>query len=220
MTDIQYKVVRSDRKSMVLVIDSEAKLIVRAPYLTKESEIADFIKKKKRWILEKQEQISAFNKKQNPVIIKKGANIQYLGNTYAIQFGSAAKIQISGTNIILPRGFTKKRMTAWFKREARKLIDERVDRYAKIMGARYASIRLSGARTRWGSCSGKNKLNFTWRLIMCPIAAIDYVIVHELSHITYKNHSPGFWALVKTAFPDFKEQKKWLKTNRYVMDII
>jgi len=220
MTDIKYKVVRSDRKTLVLVINSEAKLTVRAPFGTAESEITKFINQRKRWILEKQKKISSLNNKHSPVTFKNGESFMYQGSDYTIKYSNVAKIKICDGNILVPKTFKKEKIISWLKREARKLINERLEKYAAIIGVRYSSVRLSGARTRWGSCSGRDNLNFTWRLIMCPIAAIDYVIIHELCHITYKNHSPGFWAMVKHVCPKFKEQKNWLKTNRKLMDII
>jgi len=220
MTDIQYKIIRSDRKSLALVIDSEAKLTVRAPFNAMGSEITNFIRQKKRWIIEKQKKISALSNKYAPVVIKNGGNILFQGNNYTIKMSNVSRIKISGENIIIPKGSKKEKVVSWLKKEAKKLIRERLDIYAGIMGVRYSALRISSARTRWGSCSGRDSLSFTWRLIMCPIQVIDYVIVHELSHITHKNHSPAFWTRVKKVIPDFKEQKNWLKSNRKLMDII
>jgi predicted metal-dependent hydrolase len=84
MNKIPYKIVRSDRKTIALVIDSEANLVVRAPRRTKESEIADFVEKKKRWIAEKQHQVSVFGEKHSPIILETGESLLYLGNTYTI----------------------------------------------------------------------------------------------------------------------------------------
>jgi predicted metal-dependent hydrolase len=220
MTDIKYKVVRSDRKTMVLVINSEAKLTVRAPFGTGEGEIKGFINQRKRWILEKQKKISSLNNKHSPVTFKNGESFMYQGSPHTIKYSNVSKIKVSDANILVPKTFKKEKIIAWLKREARKLITERLEKYADIMGVRYSTVRLSGARTRWGSCSGRDSLNFAWRLVMCPTAAIDYVIIHELCHITYKNHSPSFWAMVKRVCPKFKEQKSWLKNNRKLMDII
>jgi len=220
MTDIKYKIIRSDRKSIALVIDSEARLTVRAPFGTRESEVTDLIRQKKRWIIEKQKKISGLNNKHSPVTFKNGESFIYQGETYTIKYGNVSKIKISDANIIVPRTFKKERIIAWLKREAKKLISARLDKYAGIIGVRYSALRISGARTRWGSCSGRDTLSFTWRLIMCPVAAIDYVIIHELCHIMYKNHSPAFWAMVKRVCPKFKDQKNWLKNNRKLMDII
>ncbi len=220
MNDIPYEVVRSNRKSIALVIDSEANLIVRAPQNVKNSDIADFVEKKKRWITDKQYQVSAFGEKHSPVVIESGECLLYLGSTYTILKDSIPDIQFSSANIIIPDRYVKTDVVAWLKGEAEKVLSERASQYASMMGVTYSSVKLSEAKARWGSCSAKNNLNFAWRLIMCPMAVIDYVVVHELSHIAYKNHSPGFWARVKTVLPNYKEQQDWLKVNRKLMEII
>jgi predicted metal-dependent hydrolase len=88
------------------------------------------------------------------------------------------------------------------------------------MGVEYSSIKMSDAQRRWGSCSAKNALNFAWRLVMCPLSVIDYVVVHELSHITYKNHSTKFWSRVATVMPRYREALEWLRLNRKLMEVI
>lgn len=220
MIDIPYKLIRSNRKSIRLVINSEAQLIIQAPLNITESEIAGVIKKKKRWITERQKKISASAAKLTPVVIKNGGNFLYMGFYYIIQMDNVSKVQFSGGNVILPRGYTKEKVTSWLKKSARKILCENVEKHASVMGVSYSSIRISSARTRWGSCNGKDNLSFTWRLILCPQDAIDYVIIHELCHTRFKNHSRGFWEMVKSFYPDFKEQKNWLKVNRKIMDLI
>lgn len=220
MNEIPYKIVRSDRKSIALVIDSEANLIVRAPHKAKESDIADFVEKKKRWITEKQLQVSVFGEKHSPVCIENGESLLYLGNTYTILKDAIPHVQLSSTDILIPESYTKDDIITWLKDEASKVLTERVARYASVMGVSYASVKLSDAKARWGSCSSKNNLNFAWRLIMCPMVVIDYVVVHELSHIDYKNHSPVFWARVKTVLPNYKEHQDWLKVNRKILEIV
>ncbi|HAN20681.1 MAG TPA: M48 family peptidase [Clostridiales bacterium] len=215
-----YTVVRSSRKTIALVIDSEANLIVRAPNNIKDSEIADFVKKKRHWINDKQYQVSTFAEKHSRVIFETGENFLYLGDEYTILRSKESKICFSGTNILIPENFNLSDVLSWLKEVASNIINERVSRYSSLMGVTYSSIKLSKAKARWGSCSSKDSLNFAWRLIMCPISVIDYVVVHELSHITYKNHSASFWSRVKTVLPNYKEQQDWLKLNRKLMEII
>lgn len=93
---------------------------------------------------------------------------------------------------------------------AKKVLPEKVARYAAIMGVHPAGITITGARKRYGSCSGKNRLCFTWRLMACPDEAIDCVVVHELAHIVHKNHGPKFYELVESVMPDYHERKKKL----------
>ncbi len=94
---------------------------------------------------------------------------------------------------------------------AKKELPPKVAHYAALMGVEPKGITITSARTRFGSCSGKNRLSFTWRLMEYPEAAIDGVVVHELAHIVHKNHGKDFYALVESVLPDYKQRKKLLE---------
>lgn len=91
------------------------------------------------------------------------------------------------------------------------IIPKRVEYYAKEMGVQPMGIKITSAKTRFGSCSGKNSLCFSWRLMLYPPEAVDYVVVHELAHIREKNHSPAFYAVVASVLPDYKAREQLLK---------
>lgn len=220
MQEIAYRVVRSNRKSVALVIDNEANLIVRAPALMPDTVIDEFVRKKRRWINEKQQQVAVFGEKHPPVVVETGESIMYLGSNYAIIKDDVDSVEVSGNELVFPENYNIEALTAWLKEQAMQIISERVALYANVMGVTPGTIKLSEAKARWGSCSTKNNLNFAWRLIMCPLSVIDYVVVHELSHITYKNHSPVFWARVKTVLSDYKDAQDWLNLNSKLMDIV
>jgi predicted metal-dependent hydrolase len=97
------------------------------------------------------------------------------------------------------------------KRQAAELLSGRVTYYAGIMGVRPAGVKITSARTRWGSCSGKNGLNFSFLLMLVPPSAIDYVVVHELAHIRVKNHGAGFYREVERYLPDYRQRIALLK---------
>ena len=94
---------------------------------------------------------------------------------------------------------------------AKRDLPPKVAHYAAQMGVEPAGISITSARTRFGSCSGKNRLSFTWRLMEYPDEAIDSVVVHELAHIVHKNHGREFYALVESVLPDYKQRKKLLE---------
>lgn len=215
-----YQVVHSKRKSVALVINNEANLIVRAPIDMPDKLIDEYVRKKKRWISEKQKQVANFGEKHPTIIVETGESIMYLGSNYAIIKDSVDAVEISGNELIVPDDYNIETLTSWLKEQALQVISERVKLNANIMGITPGTINLSEAKARWGSCSTKNNLNFAWRLIMCPLSVIDYVIVHELIHITYKNHSPAFWARVKTVHPNYENDQNWLKLNKKLMEII
>lgn len=102
--------------------------------------------------------------------------------------------------------------TAALRQRAKELLPDRVAHYAAIMGVTPTSVKITSARTRFGSCSGKNGICFSLYLMQYPEEAIDYVVVHELAHIRHHDHSPAFYAEVAKVLPDYKERMKLLKT--------
>lgn len=97
------------------------------------------------------------------------------------------------------------------REQAQAYIPGRVAEYAARMGLTPSGVKITSARTRYGSCSGKNSLCFSFLLMRYPKEAIDYVIVHELAHITHKNHSSAFYGLVEQYMPDYKARRALLK---------
>ena len=102
-------------------------------------------------------------------------------------------------------------LAAQLLNQAKETLFQRTSYFASIMGLMPTSVRITGARTRFGSCSAKNCICFSWRLMQYPPKAIDYVVVHELAHIVHKNHSPAFYSLVASVLPDYKERRAMLK---------
>ena len=94
---------------------------------------------------------------------------------------------------------------------AKRELPERVAHYAAIMGVTPTGITITGARTRFGSCSGKNRLSFSWRLMRYPPEAVEAVVVHELAHILRRDHSAAFYAIVTGVLPDYKARTALLK---------
>ena len=105
---------------------------------------------------------------------------------------------------------TPERVAA-LKKEAAEELNERVRHYGARMGVRPAGVRITSARTRWGSCSAANRLCFSYRLILLPPEAVDAVVVHELAHIRVKNHGPAFYREVETYLPDYRKRIALLK---------
>ncbi|MCL2086284.1 MAG: M48 family metallopeptidase [Oscillospiraceae bacterium] len=103
--------------------------------------------------------------------------------------------------------------------KAKSYIPTRVMYFSKLMNVTPIAVKINSAKTRWGSCSGRKSLNFSWRLIMADDDVIDYVVVHELAHITEMNHSPRFWAIVENILPDYKTRQLKLKQLQKVLSV-
>lgn len=96
---------------------------------------------------------------------------------------------------------------------AKDYFPKRVAYYLQFTGGSYERISIRDQKTRWGSCSAKGTLSFNWRLMLAPPAVLDYVVVHELCHLTYMNHSAAFWRKVESIYPDYRSSRRWLKDH-------
>jgi predicted metal-dependent hydrolase len=110
-------------------------------------------------------------------------------------------------------------ISQWYKREAKERIAERVDYYSNRFQLFPEGIKITSARSRWGSCSRDNRLSFSWRIIMASLAVIDYILIHELAHIREKNHSKKFWAYLESVLPDYKKHRHWLRENGHLLQL-
>lgn len=108
----------------------------------------------------------------------------------------------------------------FYKREAVKILTERVRHWSQQMGLHPRQVKFREQRTRWGSCSSNKVINLNWRLIVFPLEIIDYVIVHELAHLAHMNHSPEFWSLVETYQSDYRILMRELKRAQYQTDFL
>jgi predicted metal-dependent hydrolase len=218
------KIIRSKRKNVALVITRDATLIVRAPKRISVTYIEKLVVEKLDWIERKIQEAKNYHK-----AIKKtfqaGEEFLYLGNRYKLKLTDGLKIQITADfELLFPRVFLWRahlRMIDWYKKQAQEIISERTEIISKKAKLEYTSLKISNAKTNWGSCGPRNSLNFNWRLIMAPNIIVDYVIIHELVHSLEKNHSQKFWDKVMIMMPEYKKNRKWLKENSKVLtDVI
>ncbi len=107
----------------------------------------------------------------------------------------------------------KRRLTDWFKKQARADIVKAVDIHTGALGHRHSSISIRDTKSRWGSCSSSGKLSFSWRLVLAPPEILDYVAAHEVAHLAEMNHSSRFWAHTRRLCPHTDVSKKWLRDH-------
>ena len=195
-------------------------MIVRAPLRMTDSVIGQFVREKSNWIAKAKKKVEEYDASHPPMSISEGGQLMYMGEEYGVVRSNAADIAISGKIISIPRCYDMSQVTAWMKAEASHIIRERVYHYASVTKLAPKSIRLTNARTRWGSCGGGGSLNFTWRLVMCPLSVIDYVVVHELCHIVHRNHGRLFWESVEKILPRYREAERWLKDNAKLIQMM
>lgn len=105
-------------------------------------------------------------------------------------------------------------VTDWLRHNAKEELTKKTTEWAQKMGVEFNQIFIKDQQTLWASCSGKKNLNFSYRIIKMPPAVQDYLIVHELCHLTYMNHGAEYWALVAQHCPDYKLHRRWLNENK------
>ncbi len=216
---IDFTIIRSRRRSLVIQITPGKEIIVKAPLLTPQFIIKRFVNDKRKWI-EKQ---TAHMQKQKAKQYIEGEEFLYLGNIYKLHIGNYKHISIaSGNKLNFPNFLmfrAEKTLTSWYIKQAKEIITERTKHYSNVMHAEYKNITFSDTKSKWGTCDPDNSLQFNWRLIMAPITVIDYVVVHELVHTWEKNHKQAFWTKVRLYKPAYKQYIKWLKYNQSRMVI-
>jgi len=222
-----YRVIRSKarKKTMTLLITPEGKIIIRAPSHTPDSEIDRFFCSRRAWIARKltgresQEDITVKPRQFAP-----GEEFYYLGDAYPLEVsdsnGSRKALTLSHGKFVLASHklpHAREEFIKWYKQKAREVIEERVRFWGARFGLMPAGITITSSWQRYGSCSAKNTLSFSWRLLMAPYLVIDYIIAHELAHIREKNHSKKFWTFLETLMPGYEDQKRWLRENSHLL---
>lgn len=216
------QIIRSNRKTIALVIQRDGALIVRAPLGTSEKRILELVEQKSAWIARGQAQMRQ-NLPAEPQF-SEGEKFLLLGQPHPLKIVKKQRPGLTfeaGTFLLAEKFQPSARalFALWYKKMAAILLPGRVESLAKKHNLQPQKIRITSARTRWGSCSSSGTISLTWRLVMAPPEVIDYVIVHELAHLKIKNHSQTFWRLVESLSPDYKTHLAWLKQNGRSLDI-
>jgi predicted metal-dependent hydrolase len=216
------KIIRSRRRTLALEVTPEATLIVRAPLKASSAYIEEMIRQKSSWILRKQDEMRRRPLSSNHEYAE-GELFLFLGRSYPQQIVEGETTTIERTDrlcvsrSLMPR--IRDHLKSWYRDEARKEIHSRCMWFALRTGLNPASVRITDARKRWGSCTHAGGLNFNWRLIQAPPEIVDYVVVHELVHLSQPDHSKKFWAKVRTIMPDYEKRRKWLHDNERLLKI-
>lgn len=201
------------RKTVGLQILPDTTVKVTIPFFFPKFMVSKILDEKREWIETNQQKVLHTHKEKKT----SNGSYLYLGRQYSVAIRPEQKelIEVSDKLYIASfnNKFLKTYLTSWYKQQARKVIVQRVNHYAKIAGLSFGSVSLTSAETRWGSCSSNRTLNFNWKLIMAPLEVIDYVVAHELAHLTEMNHSRAFWETVRKMYPLYREYRTWLKRN-------
>jgi predicted metal-dependent hydrolase len=221
---VPYILRRARRRSIGLTIDQRG-LRVGAPNRTSLAEVEALIRKHAQWVTQKLDEWRERSRNHAaPFSIADGARLPYLGGWLEIRLARGKNMAFWTENgampetritmlTLLPRSPDKADvlLVRALRRKALAVFGERLAAQAARFNITLPRLALSSARTRWGCCSMKSGIRLNWRLIHCEPWIIDYVIVHELAHLTEMNHSARFWAIVERYFPEYRDARDALK---------
>ncbi len=222
--EIAYLLKRSRRRRRMGLEVNEGGLMLSVPWRTSDRRIRQALSEAAAWIIEK---LQIWDARKPPELAwRHGEALCYLGAPVlleVVQRAGPPDIRLLGFSLLVSSAAEggaalREAIVPWLKGEALSLFRRRVEHYVAVLEIAVPRIRLSDARSRWGSCNGRGELRFNWRLVQAPLRLVDYVVVHELAHIKILNHSPVFWALVESILPDYRVRRRELNEqgHRYL----
>lgn len=197
------------RRISLRVSSLDGRVTLTLPRHIAEAEALAFAREKESWLRKH------LARREEDVDITFGAILPVEGQPREVVQGQGRAIRLYEDRIELPGPPERvgKRLAAWLKHLARDRLVAASDGYAAQIGRPYSRISLRDTRSRWGSCSVEGRLMYSWRLILAPPAALDYVAAHEVAHLQEMNHSPAFWSIVARLCPDYDTHRRWLRTE-------
>lgn len=221
--DITYTLNQSNRKTMSIYVEKDTSVSVLAPQTVGMNEIEKALDKKLGWIYKQQAEFKILNPFEVQKEYISGENFLYLGRNYMLKL---IKEQDEPLKFYQSRFYLRKKdaekgkelFKEFYRKKGLIKINERIELYKYKLGVEPLNIKVMELQNRWASCSNK-ALNFHWKCLMAPINIIDYIVVHELAHLIYPNHTESFWNIVDKVMPDYKERKDWLRLNGAGLDL-
>lgn len=216
-SQVAYQFTRRRRRSIGMLVGEEG-LEVSAPRWVPLYEVEAALQERATWILRKLDEMRERAERSQAARIqwRDGTSLPMLGQPVTLALGAQqTAFEPPLLRLALPVDAAPEKIRdaahAWALQEARRLFAERLDHYAPRLGVQWRKLALSNAQTRWGSAGTDGSIRLNWRLMHFDLSIIDYVVVHELSHLRVMNHSPRFWATVASVMPDYEERRRALR---------
>lgn len=220
---LKYQLVKSNRKTIAISFDRDGNLVVKAPLYVRNRDIEAFVYEKSEWIEATALRLKRAREKEmaGRLRLESGDALPYLGREQILSVfreeRKRPKIKKAGERLLMwvpyeaDYEYRRHALEQWYRKEACAVIGQKAMEFSQRLGVSYGEIRIKDQKSRWGSCSGKGNLNFNWRIVMAPEAVCDYVVIHELCHLKYMDHSPNFWGLLESIAPGYRKCRSWLK---------
>lgn len=213
------------RKTMHLQLSAVDTLLIKAPKTISIANIILFMQEKASWIHKKNTLLQKTTDSSSHFNLYDGMPLLFKGDSLFLKLEiSCCKPSINLAEKNLAVNLYKSQenqlpilLRQWYIKQATMLLIEKTHFWCNKVGIQVQQITIKDQKTRWGSCSSLGNINYNWRIIMAPEKVIDYLVVHEVSHRLFLNHSKQFWFLVGTYCPDYQIQRIWLKENGHLL---
>jgi predicted metal-dependent hydrolase len=227
--DIQFTLIRSDRKTADIVIERSGDVIVRAPEGIDDERVRAVVADRALWVhrsLAEWEDLNA-SRRHRPLV--QGQGFPYLGRSYRLKFVDRADVplrlkngrwEVSETFVVREgEAAVRKAFRDFYAVKGAQIFTERVRQLAPSVGVEPGEVTVKELGYHWASCGSAGALNFHWKTLMAPQTVIDYIVVHELCHLRHRDHSDAFWNEVDKVLPRYRERKEWLRNNGAALDV-
>lgn len=213
LNQTEYRLVRSKRKTLAVHVLPDGSVEVRAPHRLSAAVIDAFVSSRQDWINRHCKEALVRQKKQAEYIADEGQTVLWLGKEHVVVLEPDGTARLEQGRVFLPNDENCRRqaLTGWYRKEAEQRLLQRMEEISRQVGLPPKKATVGTAKTRWGSCNGKNEIRLSWRLVLLPEVLIDYIIIHELCHTAEHNHSPRFWRRVEQCLPDYAERRQRLR---------
>lgn len=221
--DINFNLQRNKRKTVSIYVEPTGEINVLAPEKISEDELNQIIEKKSYWIYKSLSELEELNSTHVNREIKNGEGFLYFGKSYKLRIKKNLNqpLSLRQGRFHLDKNYqdsARDLFINFYKNKGKNHIQKRINYFKRKIGVSPNPVRVIDIQNRWGSCSEKY-INFHWKIMMAPMQIIDYVIVHELSHLIETRHNDNFWEIVESVIPDYRTRKEWLRVNGANLDI-
>ncbi len=226
---IEFVIKYSKRKTIEIGVEAPEIVKVVAPEGLSDEIILDYVKKKAKWIVTKLFEIKEVQFLRAEKEYVNGEAFLYLGRHYSLQLLDDGLMKKPVTKLYQGKFIIttptrnqeelRLSMEHWYREKTLDKVLEKVSYFQKYFDELPASVKVKEQKKRWASCSHKRDLMFNWRCSMAPSWVLDYIVVHEMCHMVYMNHSKEFWVLLEKVMPDYEKKRDWLKVNGVKLEL-
>lgn len=230
-SEIKVDVIYRNRKNVTITVKPKNQVAIISPPGINIKTLEKLLKSKSNWILKKLEKYKDIDLNEE-IIFEDGTKLYYLGDVYCLNIIKSTKcnsnVYISKNKIIiesndLSQSNLKDILKKWYKSESEKIVIEKLQKLknkSEIMNSLAPTcIKVKEQNKRWGSCTSKGNIYINSKISMARPKSIEYILVHEFSHLVHMNHSKEFYKFVGRIMPSYKDEEVWLKNNSYKLKL-